>query len=66
VDTHHLFCDHDNGLETKPPVAVVEEVLEGWTEQVDNQDVVETFLTKVVDIGNTSCVGAQRVSMYSS
>lgn len=34
---------------------MVEEVLEGRAEEVDDQDVVETFLAKVVDIGNASC-----------
>jgi hypothetical protein len=31
---------------------MVEEVFQTGTEQVDDQDVVQAFLTKVVDVGN--------------
>ena len=34
---------------------MIKEILKGWSEQVDNQDVVETFLAKVVDIWNARC-----------
>jgi hypothetical protein len=34
---------------------VIEQVLERWSEQINNQDVVEPFLTKVIDIGNAGC-----------
>ena len=53
---YHLLCHHDNGLDGEASVAVVEEVLQGWSEQVDNQDVVEALLAEVVDIWNASCV----------
>jgi hypothetical protein len=33
---------------------VVKEILETGTEKVDNEDVVQTLLTEVIDIGNAS------------
>jgi hypothetical protein len=34
---------------------VVKQIFERWAEKVDNQDVVETLLAEVVDIGNAGC-----------
>lgn len=53
---YHLLGDHDNGLDAEAPVAVVKEVLQRWSEQVDNQNVVKTLLAEVVDIWDASCV----------
>lgn len=50
VVAYHLLGHHDNGLDGKPPVAVVKEVFQRGTQQIYDQDVVKTFLTKVVDI----------------
>jgi hypothetical protein len=47
-----LFGDHYNGLDGKSASAVVEEVLQGRSEKVNYQNVVETFLAEVVDIRN--------------
>jgi hypothetical protein len=33
---------------------VVEEILETGTEKINNEDIVQTLLTEVIDIGNTS------------
>jgi hypothetical protein len=33
---------------------VVKEILKTGTEKVDNEDVVQTLLTEVIDIGNAS------------
>ena len=52
---YHLFGYHDDRLDGKFPVAVVEEILQTGTEQIDYQDVVEAFLPEVVDIRNPSC-----------
>jgi len=51
----HLLGDHDHGLDREATSAVVEEVLERGSEQVNDKDVVEAFLTKVIDIGDASC-----------
>lgn len=34
---------------------MVEKVLQAGAEEVNDQDVVQTLLAKVVDIGNTGC-----------
>lgn len=51
----HLLGNHDNGLDGESAVAVVEEILQGRTKEVNDKNVVEAFLAKVIDIGNTSC-----------
>jgi hypothetical protein len=48
--THHLLGNHDYSLDGELPVAVVEQVLQTGTEQIDDQNVVQAFLTEVVDI----------------
>ena len=53
---YHLFRNHNDGLGREATVAVVEKVLKTGTQKVDHQDVVQTLLTEVVHIGNTSCV----------
>lgn len=50
VSTYHLLGNHDNCLDGKLPVAVIEKILQAGAEKVNNEDVVETFLTKVIDI----------------
>ena len=55
VETYHLLCYHDDCLDRKLPVAVVKQVLETWTEQIDHQDVVEAFLAKVINIRDPGC-----------
>ena len=47
---YHLLCYHDNGLDGELAVAMVEEVLQAGPQQVNDQDVVKTLLTEVVDI----------------
>lgn len=50
ASTYHLLRDHANSLETKPPIAVVEQVFERWPQEVNHEDVVKAFLAKVVNI----------------
>jgi hypothetical protein len=52
-ETHHLLSHHHNGLGGESTVAVIEEILEGRAEKVNNEDVVKTFLSEIVDIGNS-------------
>ncbi len=42
-----------DGLDAELATAHVEEILERWTKQVDDENVVKTLLTKVVDLRNT-------------
>jgi hypothetical protein len=48
----HLLGDHDNSLDCESASAVVEKIFQRRAEQVDDQDVMQTLLSKVVDIGN--------------
>jgi hypothetical protein len=50
--THHLLRRHATRLDAELSLAHVEEVLEGWSEQVNDEDVVQPFLAKVVDLGD--------------
>jgi len=52
---YHLLGDHDHGFDRKPSVAMIEEVFQARSQKVDDEDVVQTFLTEVVHIGNASC-----------
>ena len=54
MDTYHLPCRHAYSLDGELAATHVEEVLEIRTEEVDDEDIVEALLTKVVDLGNTS------------
>jgi hypothetical protein len=51
----HLLGDHDDGLDAEAAVAQVEEVFQAGAEQVDDEDVVQAFLAKVVDIRDAIC-----------
>lgn len=53
--TYHLFRDHDNGLDRKPTITIIEQILETGTQQVNDQDVVQPFLAKVVDVRDAGC-----------
>lgn len=55
--TYHLLGYHDHSLYRELPVAVIKQVLETGAQQVNNQDVVETLLPEVVNIGDPGCVG---------
>ena len=50
--TNHLLSDHDDCLDSEPTVAMIEEILERGSEKVDDEDVVQTLLTEVVDVGD--------------
>ena len=54
VGTHHLFSNHHYGLDGESSVAVVKEVLETRTEEIDDEYVMEALLAKVVDVGYAS------------
>lgn len=50
---HHLLCGHHDGLDGEFAPAHVKEVLERWAKEVDDKDVVQSLLAKVVDLRNT-------------
>lgn len=51
-NAYHLQREHANGLDRVFATAHVEQVLKIWTEQVDDEDVVETLLTEIVHLRN--------------
>lgn len=61
----HLLGDHGDRLDGEATIAVVEEVLQTGAEQVNDQDVVQAFLAKVVDIWDASFCKSGKFSRYS-
>ena len=53
--THHLEDEHANAFGGLLPAAHIEEVLEIWAEEVDDEDIVQPFLTGVVSLWDTLC-----------
>ena len=51
--SHHLPSGHAACLDAELSSAHIEEVLERRSEQVDDENVMETFLAKVVHLRNT-------------
>ena len=56
--TDHLFRSHANGFDAEFAVAEVEEVFQVRAQEVNNEDVVKTLLTKMVDLRNADCVAS--------
>jgi hypothetical protein len=52
-ETHHLLSHHHHSFGGEPAVAVIEEILEGRAEKINDENVVKTLLSEVVDIGNS-------------
>jgi hypothetical protein len=50
--TDHLLRCHDHRLDAKLAPAHVEQIFETWPEQVNDEDVVETLLAEIVDLGH--------------
>ena len=53
---NHLLCGHTNGLDAELAVAEVEEIFQVRTQEVDDENVMETLLSKMVDLRNADCV----------
>jgi len=34
---------------------VIEKVFQGWAKEIDDKDIMQAFLAKVIDIRDTSC-----------
>ena len=52
---HHLPCSHANGLDREFSITHVEEIFETRPQKIDDEDVVQTFLAKMVDLRDTNC-----------
>lgn len=53
-DCYHLLRNHNNRFDREAPVTMVKEIFQTGSKQVNDENVVQTFLAKVVDIGNAS------------
>ena len=53
--THHLPRGHAHRLDRELAAAHVEEVLEAGSEEIDDEDVVQAFLTELIYLQNTGC-----------
>lgn len=63
----HLLGRHNDRLDREAPAAHVEQVFERGAEQVDDKNVVQTFIAEVVDLRNASCKAEEkRVTMPKS
>ena len=49
--TYHLFSKHANSFDAKLATAHVKEVFEVRSKEIDDENVVEPFLSKVVYLG---------------
>lgn len=47
---------HNHGLDREPSVAVIEQILQGGSEKIDDQNIVEALLAEVVDIRDAGCL----------
>lgn len=54
VAPYHLFRDHDHRLGREFSVAVVEQIFQGGSEEVNDENIVKAFLAEVIDIRYTS------------
>jgi hypothetical protein len=52
---YHLPSRHTNGLDRKFPTTHVEQIFQTWSKKVNNENVVQSFLPKVVYLRNALC-----------
>jgi len=61
--TNHLLRGHTNSLDAKLAPAEVEEVFQVRTQEVDDKNIMEALLSKMVDLGNAGCAESRGRSM---
>lgn len=52
-NAYHLVCQHEHRLQLELSLAVVEEVLEGGAQEVDDHDVVVSLHAEPVHVGDS-------------
>jgi hypothetical protein len=55
LKVYHLSCSHTNGLDREFASAHIEQILQAGSQQIDDEDVVQTLLPKVVYLRYASC-----------
>lgn len=53
LESYHLLRNHHNGLCRESSTTVVKQVFKRWSKEINDEDVVEALLAKVIDIRNT-------------
>lgn len=53
-DAHHLLGCHANGLDCEFTTAHVEQVFQVWSQEVDDENIVETLLTEIMHLRHAS------------
>lgn len=64
--TYHLLRYHNHGFGCKSTIAVIEQVLEGGSKEVNDENVVQALLAKIVDIWDASWYASVQSSHASS
>ncbi len=54
--THHLPRRHANGLHRELPSTHIEQVLQARAQEIDDEDVVQALLSKVVYLRDSGCM----------
>lgn len=54
---HHLSCGHAHSFDRKLPSTHIEQILETWSEEVNDKDIVQALLSKMVYLRDSGCVG---------
>lgn len=62
--TDHLFRSHTNSLDAEFAAAEVEEVFQVGAQKVDDENVVETLLTEMVDLRDANCAASREKYMH--
>ena len=62
-NANHLPCGHTNSLDTKLAVAEVEEVFQVGTQEIDDENIMETLLSEMVDLRNAGYAASRGVRM---
>ena len=56
---YHLLRYHDNSLDGKSSVAMIEQVFERRTKKVDDEDIMKALLAEVIDIRDAGYRGGR-------
>ena len=59
-----MLCSHTNSLDAELAAAEVEKVFQVRTQEVDDENVMQTLLSKMVDLRNTDCAASRREGMH--
>ena len=51
---YHLLGHHDYGFGRESSVAMIEQVFQRGSQEVNDEDIVKTLLTKIIDIRDSS------------